>query len=187
MIELGLVRLYLAKVTIVEIATVPQISVAEDNHATTTIANRQILARFVEIQSGENVGNSDTGWVSLTQSIHIHPAGCAIGRSGRLRHCIRLSTRLKSRLSHGHRLNPTASKCCRSLMLLLLKQLLVGRRNVLLDLLGARSYSARTARACRSRLNWHRLLNLSYNRLLVRLLVDLHNKCVCSCSFFAVN
>ena len=174
MVELGLVRLYLAKVTIVEIATVPQISVAEDDHATTTIANRQILAWFVESQSGQNVSMSDTGWVAFTQSINVHPTGCAIDRSGRLRYCICLSTRLKSGLSHGHWLNPAASKWWG---LILLNQLLICRRNVLLGFLSTGPYTLRTARTGRSRLNWHGLLGHSRHRFLIRLLVNLHNKC----------
>ena len=66
MVEFGLVGLYLTEVAIVEIATIPQISVAEDDHASTSVTHSQILTRFVETEGCENVSHCDTSRVALT-------------------------------------------------------------------------------------------------------------------------
>ena len=109
MVELGLVGLYLAEVAIVEIATILEICVAKDNHATASVPHREVLARFIEIERGENVSDGDTCGVALTQTVYVDPVRRAIGQVGGLRHGISVAS-LEPGLSHRHRLDAAASQ-----------------------------------------------------------------------------
>ena len=148
MVELGLVGLYLAEVAIVEIATILEISVAEDNHTASTVPHREVLARFIEIERGENISDGDTCGVALTQTVYVDPIRSAIGQVGGLRHGISVAS-LESGLAHRHWLDAAASQLLVHVIALQLR----GSRCVLGLLLGARA--ARTS--CRPHLNRMRL------------------------------
>ena len=78
MIKLGLVRLNLGKVPIIEVARVFQICEAEDNNAASLVANGEVLTRVVKIHGGQDVRIRDICLVTLTKAIDVDPLGCLI-------------------------------------------------------------------------------------------------------------
>ena len=105
MIKLGLVRLYLSKVAVVEVSRVSQICVSEDNDASSFVADGQELARFVKAHCCEDIHVRYIRRVTLTEAIDIHPVegflsdhiSVGLGRS-----CRSTGRLLLSRLSHRY-------------------------------------------------------------------------------------
>ena len=77
-VELRLVWLNLAAVSIVEVAWVLQFRVAEDNDTATSVTNGQILTSLVKTEGGKNISRSHTCRVALSKAIDIDPTRCSI-------------------------------------------------------------------------------------------------------------
>ena len=98
MVKFRLMRLYLWKVAIVEVARISQVHKAENNNAAASISNCQILAALVECDGREHIWLGDLGHVTFAEPINVHPVYKV---SVLLLTCICLTFALRSPLFFG--------------------------------------------------------------------------------------
>lgn len=73
MVKLGLVRLNLREIPVIEVARVPQLVVLEYDDSAALITDRKILARLVVADGRQQIILGDILLVALTQAIDVDP------------------------------------------------------------------------------------------------------------------
>ena len=86
MVEIGLVRLELREVLVIEVAWVSQLRVLEHDDAASVVSDRQVPTKFVKLYGRKYVRFCDLIYVSLAQPIDIYPL-YGVGAGRRLRLC----------------------------------------------------------------------------------------------------